>query len=43
MKTAMNALRKLVGSHHAKPVHLDVRILRDIGLSRMTVEFAALR
>jgi hypothetical protein len=49
MTTAMNTLRKLVRSHqlvrshHANPVHLDARILRDIGLSRLAVEFGPIR
>jgi hypothetical protein len=43
MTTAMNTLRKLVRSHHANPVHLDASILRDIGLSRLAVEFGPIR
>jgi hypothetical protein len=43
MTTAMNILKKPGRSHHAHPVYLDARIFRDIGLSRMAVEFAAIR
>jgi hypothetical protein len=43
MTTAMSILNKLGRSRHADPVHLDDRIFRDIGLSRMVVEFAAIR
>jgi hypothetical protein len=39
----MKTLRKLVRSHHATPVHLDRRILRDIGLSQLMLEFGAIR
>jgi hypothetical protein len=43
MTTAMNILKKLGRNHRADPVHLDDRIFRDIGLSRMAVEFVILR
>ena len=43
MTTAMNIWKSLGRSRRADPVHLDARIFRDIGLSRMAVEFAALR
>jgi uncharacterized protein YjiS (DUF1127 family) len=43
MTTAMHILKKLGRNRRADPVRLDDRIFRDIGLSRMTVEFAAIR
>ncbi len=43
MTTAMNILKSLSRSRRAYPIHLDARIFRDIGLSRMAVEFDALR
>ena len=41
--TIANILRELGRIGRAKPAPLDASILRDIGLSRMAVDFDALR
>jgi hypothetical protein len=43
MTTAKSILKKLGRRRHASPVRLDDHIFRDIGLSRIVVEFAAIR